>query len=82
MEHTLHYEKSRITVCGVTKVDYFEPDRAAIKLTDNYLNIKGSNFTMEEMSLSSGKITFTGTILNLTYQTKYEKSSFIKSLFK
>ena len=82
MEHSFFYEKNKIVVCGVQKVESFDEKEILIKLSDNVINIKGSDFCMQEMAVSSGKLTFLGQIHSFQYLNKIDKTSFIKKLFK
>ena len=82
MEHSFFYEKNKIIVCGVQKVESFDEKEILIKLSDNVINIKGSDFCMQEMAVSSGKLTFLGQIHSFQYLNKIDKTSFIKKLFK
>lgn len=82
MEHTFLYEKNKITITGVIKVETFDERETKIRLKDNVIVIKGKDFIMQEMALNHGKAIFNGTIFSVNYLQKIEKTSFINKLFK
>ena len=82
MEHTFLYEKNKITITGVIKVETFDERETKIRLKDNVIVIKGKDFIMQEMAISHGKAIFNGTIFSVNYLQKIEKTSFINKLFK
>jgi TATA-box binding protein (TBP) (component of TFIID and TFIIIB) len=82
MEHTLTYEKGKITVDGVKKVEAFDETSARIILADNTVSFRGTGFVMVEMAQASGKMSFLGNVETISYKNKGEKTSFVKKLFK
>lgn len=82
MEHSLIYEKGKVTISGVKNVDVFGEKEIVLTLTDGVMDIRGNKFTLSEMASASGKISFCGVIVSLVYRQGREKTSFIKKLFK
>jgi hypothetical protein len=78
MEHTLTYEKGKITVDGVKKVEAFDETSARIILADNTVSFRGTGFVMVEMAQASGKMSFLGNVETISYKNKGEKTSFVK----
>ena len=82
MEHSLIYEKGKVTITGVKNVDVFGEKEIILTLTDSAINIRGNKFALLEMASGSGKISFSGVIVSLVYRQGHEKTSFMKKLFK
>lgn len=82
MEHVFIYEKGKITVSGVVSLDGFDEKEARIKLENNAVIVKGTDFVLQEMAQNSGRVCFSGKISSVEYAAKAEKVPFIKRLFR
>ena len=82
MEHVFIYEKGKITVSGVISLDGFDEKEARIKLENNAVIVRGTDFVLQEMAQNSGRVCFSGKISSVEYAAKAEKVPFIKLLFR
>ncbi len=80
--HSFAYANNEINIGGVTKVESFEPKEITLRLQGGVMDIKGNDFVLKDMTVSTGKISFSGKISSVEYKDKAEPTSFFKKLFK
>jgi|AGTN01.2.fsa_nt_gi YabP family. len=81
-EHTLNYQKNRLTLTGVKEVKSFEDKEVVLNLADVGMLVKGTGLTVAELNLKTGLLRIDGTLDSVAYTRSHEKLGVIKRLFK
>lgn len=81
-EHSLHLEKDTLTVNGVTNVESFDSKLIIANLNNNSLTMKGDNLTVIDLDIKGQTLIIKGSVNNILYGKKLEKSSILKKIFK
>lgn len=74
--------KNYLKINGVESVITLTETDSSVVLNGEVLAIKGSNLKAEKLSVDTGELVITGNINSLKYETKKEKQSFFKRIFK
>ena len=82
--HRLALEgRNRLTVTGVTEVERFDEDAAALETTGGTLILRGSGLHVEKLDLGSGEVRITGNVDSMSYEeTTGGRESFLSRLFR
>lgn len=81
-EHTLKFEKGRLQMTGVAKVERFSDKEVCLRLDGKMLVVRGQNLNVSELVIASGAFGVTGEIQSLTYSDSAPAGGAIKRLFK
>ena len=75
-------DQSYLKICGIESVINLTETDVGVMIAGEVLVIKGTNLQAEKLSVETGELVLTGQINSLKYETKKEKQSFIKRIFK
>lgn len=84
-EHSVNIRaKKTVEICGVTSVVGFDSESLVLDTTEGRLTIEGRELTVNDLSVSDGKISASGEIIGLQY-TKVQNEGtkgFFARIFK
>ena len=82
-ENTLTLEnRNHLVVSGVEKVISFSPTCVCFVAMANNVQIQGEQMQAEKLDVENGVLELYGIINQIKYETKKEKTSFLKRIFK
>lgn len=74
--------RSEIEIQGANRVIASTSKEAVVEIENSTLVISGNNLEVTKLDLENHIVKFSGTITNVKFAEKHEKTSFLKRLFK
>ena len=84
-EHSVNIRaKKTVEICGVTGVVGFDSESLVLDTTEGRLTIEGRELTVNDLSVSDGKISASGEIIGIMYTRVQNEGSkgFFARIFK
>lgn len=75
-------ERRRLTVTGVEEVVSFHEEEVAVRTVKGLLVVRGEGLKVEKLEKTSGELTVSGLVAELSYETENTASGFFARLFR
>jgi sporulation protein YabP len=75
-------DRTRLSVSGVEDVDSFDDRQVVIRTSRGTLILRGSELTIDKLSLDTGELSVTGLVSELGYEDAFAGGNLWSRLFK